>query len=96
MTELNKQYTGQVSHLILKMSEKLVSTATRMLPARFSGWLSLFYFPNEVSATDLIRNLKDYFTTFGIAEHFASDGGPQFQPSIFQNFLKSWGIQIAI
>ena len=34
-----------------------------------------------------------YFTTFGIAEHFASDSGPQFTSNLFQNFLKSWGIQ---
>ena len=60
---------------------------------RFSGWLSLFYHPKEASATDLIKNLKDYFTTFGIASHFSSDGGPQFLSSQFQQFLKSWGIE---
>ena len=60
---------------------------------RFSGWLSLFYFAREANATDLIKDLKDYFTTFGIAEHFASDSGPQFQSSQFQNFLRSWGIK---
>ena len=60
---------------------------------RFSGWLSLFYYPREASATDLIKDLKNYFTTFGIAEHFASDSGPQFSSNLFQNFLKSWGIQ---
>ena len=60
---------------------------------RFSGWLSLFYYSKEASATDLIKNLKDYFATFGIAEQFASDSGPQFTSSLFQNFLKSWGIQ---
>ena len=60
---------------------------------RFSGWLSLFYYPKEASATDLIRNLKDYFTTFGICQEFSSDSGPQFQSSHFQNFLKSWGIK---
>ena len=60
---------------------------------RFSGWLSLFHSPKEASATELIRNLKNYFTTFGIAEHFASDSGPQFRSSLFQDFLKSWGVQ---
>ena len=60
---------------------------------RFSGWLSLYYYPKEASASDLIRNLKDYFMTFGIAEHFVSDAGPQFISSQFQNFLKAWGIQ---
>ena len=42
---------------------------------------------------DLIRNLKDCFTHFGIAEHFSSDLGPQFKSSKFQNFLKSWGVE---
>ena len=60
---------------------------------RFSGWLSLNYFPREASASDLIRNLKDYFTTFGIAEHFSSDLGPQFKSSEFRNFLKAWGVE---
>ena len=60
---------------------------------RFSGWLSLYYYPKEASASDLIRNLKDYFITFGISEQFASDSGPQFTSSLFQNFLKSWGIE---
>ena len=60
---------------------------------RFSGWLSVSYFPREASSTDLIKTLKEYFTTFGIAEHFASDAGPQFQSSQFKEFLKSWGIE---
>ena len=60
---------------------------------RFSGWLSLFYHSKEASASELTRNLKDYFTTFGIAGHLFSDGGPQFTLSQFQQFLKSWGIE---
>ena len=60
---------------------------------RFSGWLSVSYFPREASSSDLIKTLKEYFTTFGISEHFASDGGPQFQSSQFKEFLKSWGIE---
>ena len=64
-----------------------------VLADRFSGWLSLHYFPREATATDLVRNMKDYFTHFGIAEHFSSDSGPQFQSSLFQNFLRSWGVE---
>ena len=60
---------------------------------RFSGWLSLSYFPREASTTDLIKILKEYFTTFGIAEQFASDAGPQFKSSQFKEFLQSWGIE---
>ena len=64
-----------------------------VLADRFSGWLSLHYFPREATAADLIRHLKDYFSTFGISEHFSSDNGPQFQSSQFKNFLKSWGVE---
>ena len=64
-----------------------------VLADRFSGWLSLHYFPREATAADLIRNLKEYFSTFGIAMHFSSDSGPQFQSSQFRNFLKSWGVE---
>ena len=60
---------------------------------RFSGWLSLSYFPREANATDLIKILKEYFTTFGIAEQFASDSGPQFKSSQFKEFLQSWGVE---
>lgn len=63
-----------------------------VLADRFSGWLSVFYHPKEASTTSLISNLKSYFTTYGIAEHFSSDNGPQFQSSQFQQFLKSWGV----
>ena len=37
--------------------------------------------------------MKHYFNTFGVAEHFSSDNGPQFQSSLFKNFLKSWGVE---
>ena len=33
---------------------------------RFSGWLSLLYYSKEASALELIKNLTDYFATFGI------------------------------
>ena len=43
---------------------------------RFSGWLSLNYFPKEASSSDLIVWLKNYFCTFGIPEEISSDDGP--------------------
>ena len=64
-----------------------------VLADRFSGWLSLHYFKKEATAADLIQNMKKYFSIFGIAEHFSSDSGPQFQSSQFKNFLKSWGVE---
>ena len=64
-----------------------------VLADRFTGWLSLFYFPKEASSSDLVKRLKDYFSVFGIAEHLSSDSGPQFRSSQFQSFMKSWGVE---
>ena len=63
-----------------------------VLADRFTGWLSLFYFSKEASATDLIKIMKDYFAVFGICDQFSSDSGPQFKSSQFQSFLKTWGV----
>ena len=59
---------------------------------RFSGWLSLFYFPREASSQELINTLKYYFCTHGIAEQVSSDDGPQFRSNQFKQFLTSWGV----
>ena len=53
---------------------------------RFSGWLSLNYFPREASSSDLIKSMKEYFCVFGVAEHFSSDDGPQFRSTAFRSF----------
>ena len=63
-----------------------------VLADRFSGWLSVHYYPREASTTELIRSMKDYFSVFGICEHFSSDDGPQFRSTEFRNFLQSWGV----
>ena len=60
---------------------------------RFSGWLSLYYFPREASSNDLVNTLKHYFCIFGIADQISSDDGPQFRSGQFQQFLQSWGVK---
>ena len=64
-----------------------------VLVDRFTGWLSLFYYPREASSTDLVKDMKHYFSTFGISEQFSSDSGPQFRSSQFQEFLRCWGVE---
>ena len=59
---------------------------------RFSGWLSLNYYPREASSSDLIKSMKEYFCVFGVAEHFSSDDGPQFRSTAFREFLRTWGV----
>ena len=43
-------------------------------------------------ASGLISTLRRYFSTFGIAEELASDGGPEFTASAPQKFLETWGV----
>ena len=58
---------------------------------RFTGWVSTFYFHREAVSTDLIKIVKEYFSTVGVAEHISTDEGNQFVSTRFENFLKSWG-----
>ena len=60
---------------------------------RFSGWVSLFYYEKEATARDLVNKMKQIFTTFGVAEHFSSDEGPQFRAREFQQFLAQYGVE---
>jgi hypothetical protein len=43
-------------------------------------------------ASGLIGVLRKHFSTYGIAEELASDGGPEFTASSTQKFLTSWGV----
>ena len=58
---------------------------------RYSGWISIYKAGNE-GARELIRTLKEYFATFGIASEVTSDGGPQFVSSQVREFFKHWGV----
>ena len=60
---------------------------------RFSGWLSIFYYYREATSRDLINKLKEFFTTFGVAEEFSSDEGPQFRSRELQQFFSDWGVR---
>ena len=60
---------------------------------RFSGWVTVFYYPREATATDLVRKMKEIFSTMGVAEHFSSDEGSQFTSEQFKKFLSDWGVE---
>ena len=47
-------------------------------------------FEGSNKADDLIKILRSFFTTFGIAEELATDGGPQFTAEATKAFLKSY------
>ena len=59
---------------------------------RFTGWLSAYYFPKEAITGELIKLMKNHFSTFGVPENFTSDNGPQFRSKVFNDFLKQWGV----
>ena len=60
---------------------------------RFSGWISVQYYSREATAGDLVKTLKEYFSIFGIPEHFSSDDGPQFRSETLRSFFKCWGVK---
>ena len=43
-------------------------------------------------AKGLINSLKGTFSTFGIPDEIATDGGSEFTASATQDFLRTWGI----
>ena len=58
---------------------------------RFSGWVSVYYFPTEASSKGLMRVFGDIFTTFGVPQEITTDGGPQFISHELASFLVKWG-----
>ena len=55
---------------------------------RYSGWLSIFRASSN-GASDLVKTLREYFSTFGIAQQVTSDGGTQFTSTVTQSFFKA-------
>ena len=61
---------------------------------RYSGWISVYTMgKGECNAEKLISCLKSHFGSFGVAEEFSSDLGPQFKADKFQKFLKQYGVR---
>ena len=55
---------------------------------RYTNWPTVFEGSNK--ADSLITILRSFFTTFGIAEELATDGGPQFTAEATKAFLESY------
>ena len=62
------------------------------LADRYSNWLSILSLKRDTSE-ELINALRNYFSTFGIAEIFTSDGASIFTSSLFSDFCTRWGIK---
>lgn len=62
---------------------------------RLSGWTEIFSSPSgtmQAGANGLVRHLRRFFSTFGVPDELASDGGPEFSSSATREFLTRWGV----
>ena len=64
-----------------------------MLADRFIGWVSVFYFPMEATAKQLITILREMLSTFDVAESIGTDNRSQFRANEMENFLTRWGAE---
>ena len=64
-----------------------------VLADRYSGWLSIFKTgKGDFDGDAMVKFLREYFCTFGVAEEFSSDMGPQMMSDVVQKFLSQWGV----
>ena len=68
----------------------LAGTSYLVIVDRYSNWPVVE--KASEGASGLIASLKNAFTTFGIPEELASDGGPEFTAFLMRAFLQNWGI----
>ena len=57
---------------------------------RYSGWPYVCQLTGASPA--LVKKLREFFLTYGIAEELVSDGGPEFMTAFTQQFLRDWGV----
>ena len=60
---------------------------------RFTGWVSVYYFPSAASSKELIKVFRDIFNTFCVPQEITTDGGPQFSSHDLVLRLEKWGVQ---
>ena len=60
---------------------------------RFSGWVSVQYFPKEASSEELKKVFRYVFTTFGVPNEVITDSGPQFISHELVLFLEKWDVK---
>ena len=46
----------------------------------------------DLSVGELVRILRQFFTSYGVAEEFTSDGATIFTGHVFEEFCKTWGV----
>ena len=58
---------------------------------RYSNWLSLFKLSQDTSA-NIIRVLRDYFTTWGVPQSISTDGDKNFTSRELETWLQRWDV----
>ena len=61
-----------------------------VLVDRYSHWPTVYQ--SNDGAKGLVEALRGVFSTFGIPEELASDGGPEFTATETKTFLKNWQV----
>ncbi len=63
-----------------------------ILADRYTGWIEVAKLSS--STFKYVReSLLKWFTTYGVPDEVASDGGPPFNSNDYDKFLRSWDIQ---
>ena len=62
---------------------------------RYSNWISI-YLAGKEGAKSLVQELKRHFSTFGISEELACDGGSVYTSTVTQEFLKRWNVKMRL
>ena len=57
---------------------------------RSSGWPIVQQ--SRVGSSGLVKCLREFFVTYGIADELSSDGGPEFTAEETQQLLSNWGV----
>ena len=60
---------------------------------RYSGWTEIKCWNADPTSSRVIAALKSFFTSSGIPNRIATDGGPQFDSREFKLFLQAWNIE---
>ena len=59
---------------------------------RYSNWLSLFQLPSD-NSSHLIKTLRNYCVTWGVARSLSSDGDSVFTSREMTDWLQRWDVQ---
>ena len=69
----------QLREALLTTNHRNTLPDSQVLANRFTGWVSVFFFPKEATAKQLITIVREMFTTFRVTENMATGDKSQFR-----------------